>query len=284
MAKTLFLTLILSLILHVSSAQLNFCRQKRPFIFFWDWHYEYDYKVPVGVSKETIYHQGLKSKDSILEREIFYNKKGLPVIDKQYAAPSREGIISIDSFLYDKNDLLIQTNRHYQNCVLGKVFVTVLYKYDNLGRKNIKIEDGPNSNFTETIYDNDIIIKRSHFPNGSMDTTEIHFYLSGQEDSMQVFRFRKWLYTTEFKYDTLRKTREAFLRHPNNKIFRSRFMYNPDGSVRSLLINNFPNWNNTRLYDVESRIEYNTDKTIRECTFFIKDKKVFVKKHYYEYY
>lgn len=287
MIKYLLNSLILSLTCFTGLSQANYCRllyKKKPVNYYRDWHNEYEYKVRAGVSKETIWHQELTSKDSVLEREIYYSKNGLPLADIQYAVPTREGVIAVDSFFYDHDNLLIKKNRRYLSCVLGNVFVTELYEYDPQHREIIKIEDGPGASYTETFYDGDKLIKRELYPNGQTDTVRIHYYTAGREDSMQVFRWRKWLYTTEFLYDSIKRTKEAYIRYANGKMLRSRFQFNPDGTVQSILIKDLPNWNSTRFLQVESRIVYNDNNTIKECTFFIKDKMVFLKKHFYEYY
>ena len=288
MKKTL-IALILFLGFLECISQSDYCKlidKKKPINFYWDWHKYYEYKVPMKIYKETTYHHDIRTGDSALERETYYNGKGQPIVEKQYAVPSKEGIIAVDSFFYDQRGLPLMISRRYLSCAIGFVTVTELFEFDSLGRQILKTVDGPSAGYTETNFDSlGKIISRKYFPNGILATEEVHFYnRDNQEDSMQVFRFGEWIYTTEFLYDSVERTKESYFRTKKRKVFRSLSGFNADGTVNSLLIKGLPNWNHTKLLEVESKLAYNEDHSIKECAFFIKGKKIFYKRHYYEYY
>lgn len=304
MVEKKFILLTLIIVTVNSYSQDKYCRlidKKRPVNFYWDWHEEYeDTSLLRGVSRQMIFHVDINNKDSLLEREIFYDRKGRPIVDRRYAVPSEEGVIDTDSFFYDaKTGLLSRIKTHNLNCVLGYQDIEKHFFYDSLNRQILSSESGSDANTTYTLYESKRTIKSKcrYIPpewlndelvpaeNDIPSRKEIHYYnQSGREDSMQVFVFGKWRYTSTFLYDTLTNARDIYITSPGTTWHRSRLVYNSNGKVNSLLIRYFPNWNHTRNLHVESKVEYNVDGTTKQCNFYIMGKKKFLKMHYYEYY
>lgn len=272
-----------------ANSQDNYCKmlyKRKPLNFYRDWHREYPNRPPAHVYKEKIFHKEINGTDSVLENEIVYDKLGKPVVDICYPVISNEGPIIIDSFFYDNKGNLTDEHRSYLDCILGWRKANRYFEYDLADRLAVCEETGSNANTTYTIYDSaNRIIKLRNFPNGQLSKKEVHFVgEAGRVDSMQVFWLGSWIYTTEYKYDSIKRQKEAYLRHGNKGKLRSRFYYNLDGTVHSLLITSLPNENGRRENDVESIVEYELPGTIRQCIFSVNGKARFIKVHHYEYY
>jgi hypothetical protein len=260
--------------------------------FYWDAHWEEDYKVPAGVSKETIYHQKINSRDSSLEQETWFNKQGLPIIEIVYAAPTNEGMLYIDSFFYNSNNKLVKKIRRDQDSMHRRS--TTFIGYDRFQREASRKVNYVYPDYTETVYDSNRVTKSKLFSDNTVSYTEIYYYTNGREDSMQFFNWGKeWMNTRISLYDTVQLKKEIYIRYEkvrkhnqreSHQYLKIREEYNADGTIKVNLIRYVYNLNDTKRLDVESHISYNNDKTIKECLYFVKEKKAFLKKHYYEYY
>ena len=260
--------------------------------FYWDWHGGPDYKVPAGVLKETIYHQKINSRDSALEQVTWFNKQGLPIIDTVYAAPSGEGWLYLDSFCYNSHNQLIKTIRRHQEIWHPD---SVVIEYDSLQREISRIDKHTAADLTETVYDSNRVIKTTRYSlNKVAFKTEIYFYSHGREDSMQLFKGEnEWLNTKIFRYDSVQLIKETYItykkvrrhnQYTTREYLKWREEYNADGTTKVYLTRYLLNFNYSRNRHVESHITYNSNKSVKECLFFVMGRKVFIKKHYYKYY
>jgi len=288
MMKNVLLVCILFVNFLAASAQTQFCRlwHKRSTNFYWDRHEGFDYTVPAGVSKETIYHQKINSRDSAVEKVTWFNRQGFPVRTQYYAAVTNEGIIQTDTFYYGHGNLLINKKSRFLACSNRTDSQSTFFRYDHLDREIEQSNSGRRQNLTATVYDNNKVIKTYLGPTGYTSWIEIHFYNHNREDSMQFFHWdNSWRNTTTYLYDTVQLKKDAYIRYKkgHDELY-SREEYNPDGTVKVHFFRWLTNYNNTRDLPVERHTSYNKDKTARECLYFVKGKKAFKKKHYYEYY
>lgn len=296
MIKNVLPVLLLLVNFLAASGQPQYCRlwHKKSINFFWDWHGDYDYKVPPGISKETIYHQKINSRDSALEKVIWFNRQGLPVKTEHYSSISNEGIIQTDTFFYNSDNLLIQRKSIFLSCSKSKDSQLLFFRYDRLHREIRKEGKGQREYLTTTVYDNNKIIKINLSSNGYPNWKEVHFYNNNKEDSMQFIWNDNLLYTAEYVYDTVQLKKTAYRwyekvrrQHTPRETEKALFVreeYNPDGTGKVQYNKWLTNWNNTKDVAVELHISHNKDKTVRDCLYIVKGKKAFIKKHFYEYY
>lgn len=287
----LFISMLFVNFLNASGQPVQYWRlidhySRKPINFYWDWHEGPDYKVPTGVSKEIIYHQYINSPDSALEKVTWFNRQGLPQIEQHYAAPTNEGLVFIDSFFYNSDNLLVRTTRHYTGAMQHPE--TTVIGYDSLHREISRLDHIWTTDSTETEYFPDFTMKKTYFLNGVVSKTKLQYYSHGREDSMQIFNWNStFRYQKNYLYDTVQLKKETYVTAlPDGKLLDSRYEYNQDGTVKVYLstwYNNY-NWNRTKKFDVESHISYNSDKSVKECLYFLDNKIAFKKKHYYEYY
>jgi hypothetical protein len=236
------------------------------------------------VSKELVFHIAAdRKKDSILEKEITYNKKGQIVEIRRYAVPSKEGLIRIDSFYYNDKKLL-EIEKRYTYYGLPDTSQTK-YEYDLKGNEVAAYSWRNNVyQLAQTLeYDDNDRLKKNTFLDGLVeDRIEEYFYsLDDNPDSMRVFLLKKWEYTTIFKYDSIYNTRTATIRYPKSSWLRSRIEYNKNNFVKDLLIYKTSSWNQSKLCDLEVKHVLNPDDTISECIFYLNGKRKFSKRHIY---
>jgi hypothetical protein len=284
----LFFTVFLfgfSLCAFSQNRYLKYLNKNKAKDFYWDWH-EPPSKIATNISKELVFHIKTDSKkDSILEKEIAYNKNGWPVEARQYAVPSKEGLITLDSFYYNDKNLLAKTKRYkyYGSSSDTSLFT---YQYDSYGKEISRyelIDRFKESDYVTEYDDKKRVTAVTQLDRGISETRKEIFYYSQDDDpdSMQVFLLKKWEYTTVFLYDTIQHTRTATIRSAETSWLRSRVKYNKNNWVTSLLINGLPSWNESKFYNVEIKYILNPNDSISECIYYLNGKRKFSKKHIY---
>lgn len=114
------------------------------------------------------------------------------------------------------------------------------------------------------------------------ESKEIYFYGdSFKIDSIQRLTNNKWYETAQFEYDTLTDTKFIYLKYSTYRALRTKVIYNKDGYPKYSLTNELPNWNQTKIYNLEIIESYNNDGTTKECEIIVDGKKRFSKVHTY---
>lgn len=255
--------------------------------YFWDTHKYLPKLLPTNVEKEYIYH--FSNNDSVLEKEIIYDASNRPIIIKQYAVPSKGELIETDSLFYNKNGLL-ETEINLKQGFYGSIDTTIIkYSYDKEKREVSKVSSEKNlSNRWFTSYETDssgkkIVTYRELWYSTEIER-EIHFLgKSDNEDSIQLYANGKWFRTTEFKYDTSSHTTNIYFRYFDYTTLVGKINFNDQQLPVYVLRRTLPNWNKTKIYDIEISQLYYPRGYTRECEYIIKGKKRYSKKHYYSY-
>jgi hypothetical protein len=102
---------------------------------------------------------------------------------------------------------------------------------------------------------------------------------TGLVDSIQIFNNGRWVQTTQIERDSATRTEYTYFRYNNHRALRSKVISNEDGFAVDALINEFVNWNETRLYNVEIKKSYTKEGAIQKCDYFIRGKKRYSKIH-----
>lgn len=296
--KTIFCLLFFTKLLQSQdlSPYYGIMLSKRTKKFCWD-HSNEDYtdkgynikKTPKGVLKANIYHFKNK-RDSLLEKEVYYNINGKPIKELIYASVSKGELIRINKFFYNGARLTMQIS-YLGNSKNTVDTLTKIYTYDNQDREiYVSFENEfKRIDTIKTIYNENGLIEEERIGYGDLNWgyRYLHFYSNKKLDSTigsfsNMFRFKY-----VFIYDTVNRISYtyAYLNDKREKILARKIQYNQDSSIASLFLSKRVfgrNWNGNYFFNLLLETK-NVNEYLFECDYIINNRKVYTKKHYYFY-